>query len=352
MATRRPVSCRVAGRGIGQPAGPASAAASEQRRASVRIGFIGLGTMGAGMASNLQKAGYDLVVHDLSRQAASAHLAAGATWAASPAELAAQVEVVLTSLPGPREVEAVTTGAEGVLAGLRPGGVLFDLTTNAPAMVRKLAGVFAEKGCHFLDAPVSGGPAGARSGRMAIWVGGDAAAFERYESVLRAISDAPRRIGDIGAGSVAKLVHNCAGYAVQAALAEVFALGVKGGVEPLALWEAVRSGAIGRRRTLDGLIDQFLPGTYDPPAFALALAHKDVMLATELGRELGVPMRLANLALADMTEAMNRGWQGRDSRSPMLLQLERAGVEIAVDPRRLAEALDRDPPIKGVPERR
>jgi 3-hydroxyisobutyrate dehydrogenase len=145
---------------------------------------------------------------------------------------------------------------------------------------------------------------------------------------------------------VAKLVHNMAGYAVQTALAEVFALGVKGGVEPLALWEAVRGGAGGRRRTFDGLADQFLPGKYEPPSFALRLAHKDVTLATQLGRELGVPMRLSNLALAEMTEALNRGWAGKDSRSPMLLQLERSGVEIAVDPDRIKAAFERDPPYK------
>ena len=128
-------------------------------------------------------------------------------------------------------------------------------------------------------------------------------------------------------------------------------LGVKGGVEPLALWEAVRAGAIGRRRTFDGLIDQFLPNKYDPPAFALRLAHKDVSLATQLGRELGVPMRVAELTLAEMTEALNRGWQGRDSRSSMLLELERAGVTVAVEPPRLAAALERDPPYKGDPKR-
>jgi len=127
----------------------------------------------------------------------------------------------------------------------------------------------------------------------------------------------------------------------------VFALGVKGGVEPLALWEAVRTGAIGRRRSFDGLIDQFLPGKYEPAAFALRLAHKDMSLATQLGRELGVPMRLANLALAEMTEAMNRGWENRDSRAPLLLQLERTGVEIAVEPARIKAVLERDPPHKG-----
>jgi 3-hydroxyisobutyrate dehydrogenase-like beta-hydroxyacid dehydrogenase len=101
----------------------------------------------------------------------------------------------------------------------------------------------------------------------------------------------------------------------------------------------VRQGAAGRRFTFDALIDQFLPGNYDPPAFALKLAHKDVSLANALGRELGVPMRLCNLTLAEMTEAMARGWEGRDSRVVMVLEQERAGVEIAVDPERMREAL-------------
>ena len=161
---------------------------------------------------------------------------------------------------------------------------------------------------HFLDAPVSGGPEGAQSGRLALWVGGDREVFDKHKPVLDAIGDQARYVGAIGAGSVAKLVHNCAGYAMQTALAEVFTMGVKAGVEPLTLWEAVRSGAQGRRRTFDRLADQFLINKYEPPAFALKLAHKDVTLATQLGRELGVPMRLANMALEEMTEALNRGW--------------------------------------------
>jgi len=134
-------------------------------------------------------------------------------------------------------------------------------------------------------------------------------------------------------------VHNMSGYAIVCALAETFAMGVKAGVEPLALWEAVRQGAAGRRYTFDALINQWLPGKYDPPDFALKLAHKDVGLATALGRELGLPMRICELAYAEMTEAMNRGWAGRDSRVVMMLEQERAGIEVKVDPERLKEAL-------------
>jgi 3-hydroxyisobutyrate dehydrogenase len=312
------------------------------------IGFIGLGMMGASMASNLQKAGHTLVVNDLNRQAASQHLNAGATWAATPKEVAQQADVILTSLPGPREFDAVILGEEGLVAGMKPGAVIFDLTTNSPSVVRRMYEVLKAKGIHLLDAPVSGGPAGAKSGRLAIWVGGDKEIFDKHKPVLDAFSDAARYIGPIGAGSVAKLVHNCAGYAVQTALAEVMTLGVKGGVEPAALWDAVRMGALGRSRTFDRLGDQFLVNQYEPPAFALKLAYKDMTLATDLGRELGVPMRLANAAYADMSEAMNRGWAAKDSRIAMLLQCERAGVQIEVDKKRIAQSLENDPPYGAV----
>ena len=305
----------------------------------MRIGFIGLGTMGAGMAANLQKAGHELTVHDTRAEAAAPHLARGARWAGSAREAAAAGELVFTSLPGPAEVEAVALGAEGVLSGLPSGGACFDLSTNSPGVVRRIHAAFEAQGRHFLDAPVSGGPAGAASGRLALWVGGDEAAFLRHQAVLEAIGDQVRRIGEIGAGSVAKLVHNCAGYILTVGLAEVFTMGVKAGVEPLALFEALRQGVLGRRRTFDGLADQFLSGRYDPPAFALRLAHKDVSLATALGRECGVPMRLANLTLEEMTEALGRGWGALDSRSCMLVQQGRADVDVAIDADRLRQAM-------------
>ena len=306
---------------------------------TLRVGFVGLGTMGASMAANLQRAGYRLTVHDLSTAAATEHLANGALWADTPRALAEQSDVVFTSLPEPADVEQVALRADGLLAGLKPGAALFDLSTNAPGVVKKLNSAFTAQGAHMLDAPVSGGPVGAKTRKLAIWVGGEESVFERHKALLDAMGDQARYIGPIGTATIAKLVHNMSGYAIVCALAETFSLGVKAGVDPLALWQAVRQGATGRRFTFDALIDQFLPGRYDPPAFALRLAHKDVSLANALGRELGMPMRLCNLTLAEMTEAMNRGWGGRDSRSVMLLQQERAGVEIGVEPERLRAAI-------------
>ncbi len=308
----------------------------------MQVGFIGLGTMGASMASNLQKAGHRLTVYDIRRAAAEPHIAAGAVWAASPREVAAASEVVFTSLPGPVEVEATALGPDGLLAGMRKDAAYFDLSTNSRAVVQKLHAAFAAQGAHMLDSPVSGGPRGAATRKLALWVGGDKGVFERFKPVLEAIGDQARYIGPSGHATVAKLVHNCSGYAVNAALAETFTMGVKAGVDPLVLFEAIRQGAVGRRRTFDAMIDQFLPNAYDPPAFALRLAHKDVSLAVALGREVGVPMRLANLTLEEMTEARNRGWDGRDSRVAMVLQQERAGVQIAVEPERLRRALAND----------
>jgi 3-hydroxyisobutyrate dehydrogenase len=298
--------------------------------------------MGGGMSLNLRRAGYDMVVNDLRHEAAARHIEAGCEWADTVGDVAVQSEIVLTSLPGPKEVEAVALGPGGLLENLAPGSVWFDLSTNSPTLIRRLHALFAEKGIEVLDAPVSGGPSGANSGKLALWVGGNEEVYNQHKAVLDAIGDEPRYIGPIGAGSVAKLVHNCAGYAIQTALAEVFTVGVKAGVEPLALWEAVRQGALGRRRTFDRLADNWLIAKYDPPSFALRLAHKDVSLATELGRDVGVPMRLANLVREEMTEALNRGWGDRDSRIPMQLQNERAGVEIKVDEAAIKEVFSRD----------
>lgn len=310
----------------------------------MQVGFIGLGTMGASFASNLQsKGGYKLIVHDISQQAAKRHLDAGAEWAETPKALAEKCDVVLTSLPGPPEVRAVASDPEtGLLAGLKPGSVYFDLSTNSPTVIRELHAQFAKQGVHLLDAPVSGGPKGAASGRCAIWVGGDEAVFNANRAPLDAMGDAVRYIGPIGAGSIAKLVHNSAGYAIQHAIGEIFAVGVKAGVEPLALFEAIRMGARGRTRTFDSLADHYMINSYDPADFALKLAHKDVSLAAEMARDIGVPARMIDLTRAEMTDALNRGWGHRDSRAFMLLQQERAGILVDVDKDKVEAALKAD----------
>jgi 3-hydroxyisobutyrate dehydrogenase len=289
----------------------------------MKIGFIGLGAMGRPMAASLERAGHDLQRYDIRP---------GQNQKTSVVEAARGCEVLFTSLPGPAEVEAVA----GQVESLNQGAAWFDLSTNSPPVVRRLNAKLAEKGIDFLDAPVSGGPKGAQGGKLAIWVGGDEAVFRRFEHVLRAIGDQPYYVGPIGAGTVAKLAHNAASFSIQAALAEVFTLGVKAGVEPLALFRALRQGATGRKRTFDRLAEHFLPGMYDPPAFTVRLAHKDMKLALELAAEQNVPMKVGRVALDELDEAMRRGWAERDCRVAMTLQEERARVKVRVPKERLA----------------
>jgi 3-hydroxyisobutyrate dehydrogenase len=294
----------------------------------MRIGFIGLGAMGRHMAANLQRAGHEVQAHDLRR------VEGFPIWKTSAAEAARGCEVVFTSLPGPKEVQAL---APEIGSALVKDTSWFDLSTNSPEVVRRLHRELPK--IHFLDAPVSGGPSGAESGKLALWVGGDKEVFEKHFSLLKAIGDQPLYIGPIGAGTVAKLAHNCASFAIQAVLAEIFTLGVKGGVEPLALFQALRQGASGRKRTFDRLADFYLPGRFDPAAFSLKLAHKDATLALELAEKIGVPMRIGRIALDELAEGMRRGWGERDCRAAMLLQEERAGVAARVSPERMPLAL-------------
>ena len=296
----------------------------------MRIGFIGLGAMGGPMAANLQRAGHSLQAYDLRR-------VEGFSPRGSVKEAVEGCEAVFTSLPGPKEVEAV---AADIGATLAAGAAWFDTSTNSPKVVRRIAADLAGRKISFLDAPVSGGPKGAQSGKLAIWVGGEEAVFQKHLPLLKALGDQPFYVGPVGAGTVAKLAHNAASFAVQAALAEIFTLGVKGGVEPLALFRALRQGATGRKRTFDRLAEHFLPGVYDPPAFTVRLAHKDVGLALDLAREAGVPMKIGQVAFDELDAAMKRGWSERDCRVAMTLQEERAGVSVRVARERLEKALD------------
>jgi 3-hydroxyisobutyrate dehydrogenase len=297
----------------------------------MKIGFIGLGAMGRPMAASLQRAGHALQVYDLRRVEGFSNQKASVTEAAQGCEL------LFTSLPGPAEVEALASEIE---SSLPKNSAWFDLSTNSPDRIRRIHDQFLKNNVHVLDAPVSGGPKGAQSGKLAIWVGGDATVFEKFKPILETIGDQVLYVGPIGAGTVAKLAHNCASFTIQAALAEVFTLGVKAGVEPLALFRALRQGATGRKRTFDRLPEHFLPGVYDPPAFTVRLAHKDMSLALQLAAEEKVPMAIGQIAFDELDQAMKRGWSERDCRVAMTLQEERAGVSVRVAPERLKEALE------------
>ncbi len=293
------------------------------------VGFIGLGNMGGGMSANIQRAGHPMVVYDLREEAAKPLLEGGARLANSPAEVAELSDVVFTSLPGPKEVEAVALGSQGILEGIRPGSIYVDLSSSRPSLIRQMEPTFRQKGIHILDAPVSGGKTGAASGDLAVMVGGEREIFDRIRPILDSFGDKVFYAGAIGAGSICKLVHNMIGHSVRQAIAEGLTLGVKAGVEPEALWESVRRGSLGRMRVLhEGLVKTMFRGEYEPASFALNLAFKDISLATELAREYNVPMPMSTLAEQIAMQAMNRGWAEQDSSVTVRLQEEQAQVEV------------------------
>jgi 3-hydroxyisobutyrate dehydrogenase-like beta-hydroxyacid dehydrogenase len=289
------------------------------------IGFIGTGTIGGPMARRLLETGHRLVVHDLRPEAVKALADAGAAVAASPREVAGRCRIAMTSLPGPAEVEAVVRGEDGILAGARTGDVHVDLSTSSWAMVRRLAELEAHAGVSLLDAPVSGGAAGAAQGTLTVMASGERAAFERVEPALRALGKHVFHLGESGAGTLVKLANNaiflCAGLVVQ----EVFVLGAKAGLEPARLLEVLRTGSAG---IYLGLAELFLRRGFETPIFQLALAEKDVALALDSARELAVPMPVTSAAHQTYLQALAQG-HGREVFFATLRALERAaGTEV------------------------
>ena len=295
----------------------------------MRVGFIGLGNMGEPLAGFVRKAGHPMVVHDLRRQAAAGLLDLGATWADSPRDVAAQCEAICVCVPGPPEMQAVTVGAGGILEGVKPGSVVIDHTTNAPAVVRDVGQALRRRGAHLLDAPLDGGREGALAGQVTLFVGGDEAVLGRVRSILDTFSRSVVWVGDLGAGSIAKIVHNALAMSIDLLLAECLTLGAKAGVAVPRLVEAFGQGCIVSQNMT---FTQRMPATLfrgDFTArFALALAYKDFRLASDLAAQHGVPTRLLDLCERELLEAMNRGWGADDRIRASTLQEERAGVKL------------------------
>jgi 3-hydroxyisobutyrate dehydrogenase len=305
----------------------------------MHVGFVGLGNMGGPMADWLLKAGLPLVVHDIRTDAAASLLEHGATWAASAAALAAQCDVVCLCLPGPPEMQAVTLGARGLLAGLRPGTICIDHTTNSPEVVRQVGAVLKERQVHLLDAPLDGGREGALEGQLTLFVGGDEAVLQRVRPVLDAFASSVVWVGNLGAGSVTKIVHNALAMSIDLVLTECLTLGARAGVAVPRLVDAFRQGCI----VSDNMtFTKRLPATLfrgDFAArFALKLAYKDFRLVADLATQHGVPTRLLELCRLELLEAMNRGWGDNDRTRTSTLQEERAGVQL-----RLPDVAKSDP---------
>ncbi len=260
----------------------------------MKLGFVGVGNMGNPMAANLVKAGHSLQVFDIRRESAANLLEAGATWANSPKEAATGAEATFLSLPMPADVERVVLADDGVLAGTKNSGIIFDMSTNSPMVVRNLCDKAKAKGVSFLDAPVSGGVRGARAATLAIMVGGEKAVYDKCESVLKTMGANVIYCGAIGAGNVVKLVNNMLAFIHMMGAAEAMVLGAKAGVDPNVIWQAVKASSGGSFVWESGtraiLRDKLAP------TFTIDLASKDIGLAVDLGKEFGVPLKMGSAA--------------------------------------------------------
>jgi 3-hydroxyisobutyrate dehydrogenase-like beta-hydroxyacid dehydrogenase len=300
----------------------------------MKIGYIGLGNMGGGMACCLSRNElFEVVVNDRRREAAQPQLELGANWADSPAEIAEQCEVVITSLPGPPVVEQVVYGQNGLLDAMRPNCIYIDMSTNSPSLMRKMHADFARKGVAVIDAPVSGVLSDAQKGTLAIYVGGDRSAYDRAKPVLEALGADVRYMGETGAGMITKIVHNQIALTTIGVMAEGFTLGVKSGVDPEALYDAVKAGGFGQGKLLQIVPFVIFPGMFEMTGkwgMPLSYGRKDLALATELGRQLDVPMALTTQVELDMIAGCARGWAGKEQTIFVTLQEERAATSLRV----------------------
>lgn len=294
---------------------------------SEQIGFIGLGNMGVPMAGRLMEGGYALVVNDIRQDAARPLLARGATWAASPAEVAAAARTVITILPTSREVRDVLLGAKGLLEALRPGSLVIEMTSADPSATRDLEREVAARGSALIDAPVSGGVRGAVEGSLAIMVGGDPTLLERARPVLARMGKNIFHAGPVGAGHAIKLVNNMCSGGILALTIEAVAVAARSGVDPTRAVEILQASS-GRSNASDNKFPRFiLNGAFDA-GFAIRLMMKDLDGYGRLAQEAGVPSPVARAAAEVYRLAMARGMAEQDHTAIARIIEEWAGVSL------------------------
>jgi 3-hydroxyisobutyrate dehydrogenase len=288
--------------------------------------------MGGPMALNIIKGGHTVGVFDLRKDAAAEHQKSGATFAASPQALAAETELVLTSLPGPREVERVVFGEGGIIHGIRAGSIYIDVSSSSPDLIREIHGAFKQKGAEVLDAPVAGGGGhfGAVQGTLTVMAAGNMEAFRKAEPVLKLIGDKVYHFGALGNGMIAKTAHNQLCMVTSAAIAECVTMAAKAGVKPEDIYLALKDGDFGQGVLLGVLPYVVFQGNYDaePVSFPLKMAHKDLAIATALARRHDVPMPLAALVEQQLIEGLVRGLGEKGGAVAFSMQEDRAGVKV------------------------
>ncbi len=298
---------------------------------SIKVGFIGLGTMGLPMAKNLLKAGFDLTVFARRPEPADAVRALGARSVDSPREVAAEVELVITIVTSDPEVRAVILGPEGVLEGMQAGGIVVDMSTISPMTIQEVAGLAHEKGVEVMDAPVSGGDTGAKAGTLTIIAGGKKETFDRCRPVFEAMGKNIFHVGGLGIGQVVKIANQLIGGTTMAVISEAFVMGVKAGADPEVLKQVI-GVSTGNSTLFQARVGDFLLKDHFEPGFMLDLMKKDVGLALEIGKALSVPLPVGAAAYQDYAAGTTMG-VGREDFSAVCKAVEKM-ADVQIVPRK------------------
>jgi len=293
----------------------------------MKVGFIGLGRMGKHMATNVVKNGFDTYVNDLVPALVDQLVALGAKHCPTNQALAAEVDVAFTMLPNGAIVESVMCGPEGVLAFCKPGTIIVDMSSVAPATTQKMAKIAAEKGVKYIDAPVSGGTVGAEAGTLTIMVGADDETFAAVEPVLKAIGKRIHHIGGVGMGDAMKIVNNMLLGANMASLAEALVLGAKCGLDPDTMYDIISTSS-GNSYALTAKMKKFIMADAFEPGFALDVQYKDLTLAQEASRTTHVPIPMSNACISVYEQARASGLGGEDMSAVIKVWEKLCGVEI------------------------
>lgn len=293
----------------------------------MKIGFIGVGHMGGPMCRNIiKKSGFDVTVFDLNKEAVAACVEVGGKVAATMADAISGMDVIMTSLPMPKDVEAVALGPGGIAEHARSGAIYADLSTNSPTVIRRVADALSDKGVTTIDAPVSGGVIGAEKGTIAIMVGGDKGAYDTCMPIFESFGQNVSYLGGLGSGCIAKIVNNMIAFCNMAAGAEGLMLGAVAGIDPEALNEVIRNSS-GNSMGYRGVAHKSLNGDWSA-TFTVDLAYKDMHLALELADELSVPLSLSPQVHNLMRMARGLGYGGDDATAMMRVYENALGREV------------------------
>jgi 2-hydroxymethylglutarate dehydrogenase len=293
----------------------------------MKVGFIGLGAMGKPMAKRLLDASYELFVYNRSAEKVAELEANGAISCVSPAEVAEKACVTLLSLPNSTIVSQVVAGENGVLSTASVGDIIVDLSSVDPGCSRNLATAAAKKGVGYIDAPVSGGVAGAAAGSLTIMVGGQEDNLEKVDPVLRVLGKNIVHVGDVGAGDAIKIVNNMILGSNMAILAEALVLGKKLGLSGKVMSEIIGQGS-GKSYVLDAKLEKFILSGNFEPGFAVDLQHKDLGLAMDAAKDAGVPVPMGSFATQLFEMARAKGLGGKDMSAVIKIWEDLVGVEV------------------------